>query len=119
MECASIIASHNDTVSSDISYNEPVVDYIVYCELDFYGITEDDDEACDNTDKRTYLGSVKGYLILTHPMELMGEDVYTVCDDHSGELEMVMSMITKQDSVILMKMCCILPMLNFPMMSSV
>ena len=29
MEHASIIAVHNDTVSSDISYNDPVVDYIV------------------------------------------------------------------------------------------
>ena len=96
MGYSSIIASHNDTVSSDISYNDPVVDYIVYCELDFYGITEDDDDACDNTDKRTHLGSVKGYLILTHLMDLMGEDVYTVCDDYSGELEMVMSIITKQ-----------------------
>lgn len=96
MEYASIIAVHNDTVSSDISYNDPIVDYIVYCELDFYGVIEDNDDACDNTDKRTYLGSIKGYLILTHFMELMGEDAYIVCDDHSGELEMVMSIITKQ-----------------------
>lgn len=59
MEYASIIAVHNDTVSSDISYNDSIVDYIVYCELDFYGLTEDDDDACNNTDKRTYLGQVE------------------------------------------------------------
>ena len=91
-----IIASHNDTISSDISYSDSVVDYIVYCELDFYGVAEDDDDACDNTDKRTYLGSIKGYLILTHLMELMGESIYKVCDDHSGELETIMSIITRQ-----------------------
>ncbi len=60
------------------SYSDPVVDYIVYCELDFYGVAEDDDDACDNTDKRTYLGSIKGYLILTHLMELMGESAYHI-----------------------------------------
>lgn len=96
MEYASIIASHNDTISSDISYSDPVADYIVYCEPDFYGVAEDDDDACDNTDNRTYLGSIKGYLILTHLMELMGESAYTVFANHSRELETIMSIITKQ-----------------------
>lgn len=29
-------------------------------------------------------------------MEIMGEDIHTVCDDHSSELEMFVSIITKQ-----------------------
>lgn len=96
MEYASIIASSNETVCSDIEYSDPVVDYIVYCEIDFYGVVEENEDGCDNTDDRIFLGSIKGYLILTHLMDFMGEDVYTVCDDHSGELEMIMSIITKQ-----------------------
>lgn len=95
MEYASIIASSNESICAAIEYSDPIVDYIVCCELDYYGVTEDSDDVCDNTDERIYLGKIKGYLILTHLMELMCEDVYEVCDDHSGELEMIMSIITR------------------------
>ena len=94
MEYQSIMAEHNDSICADINYNDSVSDYIVYCDLDFYGVNYGDD--IDDNNKKIFLGSIKGYLILTHLMELMCEDVYTVCDNHSYELEMVMSIITKQ-----------------------
>lgn len=101
MEYARIIAEHSERLCADIDYCDSVSDYIVYCDIDFYGYTEEYEELdiYEYKEKRIPLGKITGYLILCSLMSKMGEDPYTVCDDYCAELEMVMSIITNHNNI--------------------
>lgn len=76
--------------------------YVEYAAFDVYGVPEDMDDA--DFEKATsgtiqgipHLAQVRGMFIPCRQMLDDGEDPYTVCDDISGELEFIMSILTKE-----------------------
>jgi len=78
-------------------------DYIVWCNVVLYGVPSDlsDEQENDiysgNYENAVNIGTLSGCLILCKQILDDDEDVYTVCDDTSGDLEFVMSAL-QEDS---------------------
>ncbi len=97
MNYSKIVAEHSEKLSSDIDYIDDCENYIVYCNIDFYGYADDEADIYDDIDKREYIGTITGYIIMCQLMDEMGIDAYIVCDDYSADLEMAMSVITNHN----------------------
>jgi len=78
-------------------FKERYDDYIVWCNVDLYGVPSDLSEEQENDiyngnyENAFNIGTLRGCLILCKQIFDDGEDVYTVCDDTSGDLEFVIS----------------------------
>ena len=78
-------------------YIERHDDYIVWCNVSLYGVPSDLSEEQENDiyngnyKNAVNIGTLSGCLILCKQMLDDDTDIYTVCDDISGELEFVIS----------------------------
>jgi hypothetical protein len=76
--------------------------YVEYVAFEIYGVPEDMDDAdfeeaaAGSMQGLPHLAKISGAFIPCCQMLNDGEDPYTVCDDISGELEFIMSILTKE-----------------------
>ncbi|MDL2319038.1 hypothetical protein LJC74_08225 [Eubacteriales bacterium OttesenSCG-928-A19] len=71
--------------------------YVVPAMIDFHGFQESDDDMDEyDFDAMPKIGTITGVLLLCRQMDEDGHDFYTVCDDVSGDLEHLASVILKE-----------------------
>ena len=78
---------------------------IQYIRIKIYGIPYDaDDETADEMtnypDKAIKVGTIDGYIILAKEIEKRGFNLYSLCDEESGELEFIISALCEGGGVM-------------------
>ncbi len=92
-----------DTSACICDFDDPYDDYIVYCNMEIYGIPEDlpdidkDDICRGSTEKAVKLGTVTGMLVLGSQAEKTDMDIYEICDSIDGYAEHIYSALSEDN----------------------
>ena len=107
MEFESIFTCVNNESVKYFGINDHEDDYIFYCNINIAGVPEnisekEKEEIYNNPELAVKIGKVEGWLILGRTMFERDIDLYTECDDISGDLEFVCSALMEDNGPIAM-----------------